>query len=148
MGYAPSKILADRHRRLRQALVACKLDALVVSWLPNVFYLTNFAGSSAIVLLTAETLYFITDFRYITAVETSWATPYGCPGAKLVRVGTNYDETLINLVNGAGLTRIGFEARSIRYSTAGRTRKLPSRSPCSCAGGKSRARRSAYRPSR
>ena len=45
------------------------LDALVVTSLPNILYLTNFTGSSAIVVITADRLHFITDFRYVTAIE-------------------------------------------------------------------------------
>lgn len=116
MGYAPSAVLGDRHRRLRQMLVERELDALVVSFLPNVFYLTNFTGSSAVVLVTRGQLHFITDFRYLTAVETSWATPHGCPGASLVRVGTNYDETLVGLVKAVGVNRVGFEAAHVPFA--------------------------------
>ena len=37
------------------------LDALVVTSLPNVLYLSNFTGSAAIVVLTKEAVHFITD---------------------------------------------------------------------------------------
>jgi Xaa-Pro aminopeptidase len=120
MGYALSDVLADRHRRLRQALVDRQLEAVIVTYLPNIFYLTNFVGSSAIVLLTAENLYFITDFRYVTAVEASWASPSGCPSASLVRVETTYDETLVGVLRSAGLRRVGFEAARVPFAQYGR----------------------------
>jgi Xaa-Pro aminopeptidase len=120
MAYALSDVLADRHRRLRQALVDRDLDALIVTHLPNVFYLTNFAGSTAIVVVTRETLFFVTDFRYVTAVEAAWASPAGCPNASLVRVGTSYDETLVNLLKTAGLQRIAFEAAHVPVAQYGR----------------------------
>jgi len=44
------------------------LDALVVTSLPNILYLTNFVGSSAIVVMTSDRLLFITDSRYVAAV--------------------------------------------------------------------------------
>ncbi len=120
MAYALSDVLADRHRRLRQALVDRDLDALVVTHLPNVFYLTNFTGSSAIVVLTRESLFFVTDFRYVTAVESSWATPSGCPGASLVRVANSYDETLIDLLRQATPGRVGYEAADVPVAQYGR----------------------------
>ena len=120
MGYALSDVLAGRHRRLRRALADRQLDAVIVTYLPNIFYVTNFVGSSAIVLLTAESLYFITDFRYVTAVEDSWASPSGCPGATLVRVETTYDETLVGVLQAAGLRRVAFESARVPFAQYGR----------------------------
>ncbi len=120
MGYAFSDVLGNRHRRLRQVLADRQLDALIVTHLPNIFYLTNFVGSSAVVLLTADALYFITDFRYVTAVESSWATRSGCPGASLVRVETTYDETVVETLRAAHVQRAGFEAAHVPFAQYGR----------------------------
>ena len=49
MSHAPSEALGCRHQRVREALAADALSALVVTALPNVTYLTNFTGSAAIV---------------------------------------------------------------------------------------------------
>src|SRR5438105_4828688 len=45
------------------------IDALVLTSLPNVRYLTGFSGTSALVLVTERDLHFITDFRYDTQVK-------------------------------------------------------------------------------
>ena len=74
------------------------------------FYLTNFTGSSAIVVLTAGPLLFITDFRYVAALERTRGTASQCPGLELVRVDTSYDETLAFLLAGVSQGRVGFEA--------------------------------------
>ncbi|GAC1416205.1 MAG: Xaa-Pro dipeptidase [Gemmatimonadaceae bacterium] len=55
----PARIAA-----LRDALTDAHIDALVLTSLPNVRYLTGFSGSSALVLVTERDLHFITDFRY------------------------------------------------------------------------------------
>ena len=47
MPQAPTVTLNARHQSVRRALVELSLDALVVTALPNVLYLTNFGGSSA-----------------------------------------------------------------------------------------------------
>src|SRR6476660_536707 len=60
----PARIAA-----LREALTAAHIDGLVLTSLPNVRYLTGFAGSSALVLVTQRDLHFITDFRYDTQVR-------------------------------------------------------------------------------
>ena len=54
---------------LREALTAAHIDGLVLTSLPNVRYLTGFSGSSALMLVTAREVHFITDFRYDTQVR-------------------------------------------------------------------------------
>ena len=65
--------MADRRSArvaaLRDALTAAHIDALVLTSLPNVRYLTGFSGSSALLLVTQRDLHFITDFRYDTQVR-------------------------------------------------------------------------------
>jgi Xaa-Pro aminopeptidase len=65
--------MADRRpvrlASLRDALMAAHIDALVLTSLPNVRYLTGFSGSSAVLLVTQRELHFITDFRYDTQVR-------------------------------------------------------------------------------
>ena len=95
MSHAPSASLSRRHQIVREALATRALDALVITTPSNVLYLTNFTGSSAIVVLTAERLHFITDSRYVTAVEAARETPYACPGLELVVVDGSYDATLV-----------------------------------------------------
>ena len=60
---------AERRTALREALVTAHLDALLLTSLPNIRYLTGFSGSSALVLVTARETLFITDFRYATQVR-------------------------------------------------------------------------------
>lgn len=61
---------ADRLARLRTSLAASQLDALLVSALPNIRYLTGFSGSNGLVLVTASDAVLITDFRYATQVKS------------------------------------------------------------------------------
>ena len=50
------------------ALDQANLDALLVTGLANVRYLTGFSGSSALVLVTPRETLLVTDFRYATQV--------------------------------------------------------------------------------
>jgi Xaa-Pro aminopeptidase len=109
MSHAPSLALERRHRIIRQAIAARGLDALVVTSLPNILYLTNFTGTSAVVVATADRLYFITDFRYTTTMSGARGTPSECPNLELVMVDGSYDVTLAALLGSCG-RRIGFEA--------------------------------------
>ena len=110
MPHAPSPALDRRHRFVRDHLAARGLDAIVVTSLPNVLYLTNFTGSSAIVVLTADRLYFVTDFRYEAAVTATKQTDSACPNLELVIVDGSFDVTLAALLQSRGWRRIGFEA--------------------------------------
>ncbi|HEY0931974.1 MAG TPA: Xaa-Pro peptidase family protein [Gemmatimonas sp.] len=60
---------AVRLAGLRDALARVDLDALLVTALPNVQYLTGFSGSNALVIVTAKECVLLTDFRYATQVE-------------------------------------------------------------------------------
>jgi Xaa-Pro aminopeptidase len=92
------------------------VDALVVTSLPNVAYLTNFDGSAAIVVLTASRLYFITDFRYITATQDMLGQPHECPDLELVVVKGSYDATLAAVLASLSSTHIGFESANLTVS--------------------------------
>ena len=98
MSHAPSAALAERHRRLRECLEREGLEALVVTASPNVTYLTNFTGSSAVVVLTADRLLFLTDSRYVAALEASQAEAWACPGLVLAAVEGAYDGALAALL--------------------------------------------------
>jgi Xaa-Pro aminopeptidase len=47
-----------------------KADALVVTSLPNIRYLTNFSGSAATLFISSEEIHFITDDRYEEQVKS------------------------------------------------------------------------------
>jgi len=61
---------AARRARLGALLAEQGVDALLVSALPNIRYLTGFSGSNALLLITGETTTLLTDFRYATQVKT------------------------------------------------------------------------------
>ncbi len=55
---------SQRVERLRQVLAAESLDALIVTSLTNIRWLTGFAGSNATVVVTAGDVHLCTDSRY------------------------------------------------------------------------------------
>jgi Xaa-Pro aminopeptidase len=109
MSHAPSPSLSCRHQIVREALTTRALDALVITTPSNILYLTNFTGSSAILVLAADGLCFITDFRYVTAMARMSGTAHQCPDLELVTVDGSYDATLAGLLAARSWKRIGFE---------------------------------------
>ncbi len=108
MSNLTADLLLARHQRIRRSFEIDQLDGLVVTHLPNVRYLTGFAGSAAVAVLTRDELVFITDGRYVTAVRESVAPI--CPGFRLVQVDPTYDATLVTVLDKACLARVGFES--------------------------------------
>jgi len=97
-------------------MTARQIDALLVTSLPNILYLTNFKGSSAAVVLTAERLQFVTDFRYVAAVEAMRGTGWECPNLELVRVDQSYDETIATVFGSMPGAKVGIEGAHLAVS--------------------------------
>ena len=113
MRLALRETLAVRHSKLRESIRAAKVDAFVVTHLPNLFYLTNFAGTAGIAVVTEERLYLIVDFRYASAVKELQASPHGSPDTEIVPVDRSYDETLVALLRKLGVARVGIEGANV-----------------------------------
>ena len=64
----PLMDVPGRAGRLRARLGDAGVDALLVTRLPNVRYLTGFTGSAATLLVTPDDLLVVTDGRYQTQV--------------------------------------------------------------------------------
>jgi Xaa-Pro aminopeptidase len=58
-----------RVKNLRQALCTENVDALLVTNLTNIGYLTGFEGSYGVLLVTQQETLFITDFRYMETAQ-------------------------------------------------------------------------------
>ena len=99
----------SRQRRLAalaDAVAAEGLDALLVTSLPNIRYLTGFSGSSALLVATpAETL-FITDFRYQTQVVEE----VGALARVVIDPVSLWTSLWQQLADARGVKLVGFEA--------------------------------------
>jgi Xaa-Pro aminopeptidase/Xaa-Pro dipeptidase len=115
---APRHTLAVRHAKLRDAVTAADLDGLVVTHLPNIFYLTNVLATAGIAVAMRDRLYLILDFRYASAAADIWNTEFGCPDAEIVPVDRTYDETLVTLIKKLGPHRLGFEGSHLSLNRA------------------------------
>jgi Xaa-Pro aminopeptidase len=116
MAHAPTAALEQRHQFVRRALAGRSLDALVVTALPNVLYLTNFTGTAAVAVVGPDRIHFVTDARYVTDVEAMAATGHACPGLELVRVDGTYDGALVALLDRLRFSRVGIEAAHLPVS--------------------------------
>ncbi|MCU1274755.1 MAG: peptidase [Bryobacterales bacterium] len=70
-----SNELAARRKLLQHNMRANKLDAFVISFIPNVRYLTGFTGSNGLVVILPERAVFFTDPRYRIQAAQEVACP-------------------------------------------------------------------------
>jgi Xaa-Pro aminopeptidase len=119
---------------------ASAVDALVVSHLPNIRYLTGFAGTAGLLVLTPAACMLVVDFRYQTVARGLLAsTPDLDAHVTVVVPARSYDETLSEILRTSGARRIGIEASSMPVSRFNRlsaalagSAPTPLRSPDGC----------------
>src|SRR5690242_5308439 len=109
MAVAPAPLRLARHARLRDLLRAEGLDALLVTHLPNVAYLTGLFASAAAVIVADDHLSLITDGRYLGTAEPLVAD---IDGLELVITPSNkpFDVSFSEGLCKAAKSRAGFEA--------------------------------------
>ena len=103
--------LRQRLTRVRSHAAAAGLDALLVSHLPNVRYLTGFTGSAGAAILTADRAILVVDFRYATAAQELEAIREGI--LELSVAERNPEETVAATLAALCPERIGIEAASM-----------------------------------
>jgi len=105
-------LLDGRAMRLREVARANKLDAVVVSHLSNLFYLTGLRTSAGVLVVdvNGDSLRFLLDFRYQTAATTLISERCGPSGLEVVPVTGSYEEALAAVLNSRSVARVGLEA--------------------------------------
>lgn len=89
---------------------ARELHGLLVTHLPNVYYLTGLRATAAAVIVEPERVTLITDARYLTAAQTLVDRGQAPSRLSVVRVDGSYDETILDRLKASGATRIGIES--------------------------------------
>jgi len=93
-----------RLEKVREFLASKGLDGLLVIQPENRRYLSGFTGSFGILLITPDSAYIATDFRYYEQVERE------CPDFTLVKVEKEFADVLPKLLEEAGVKTLGFES--------------------------------------
>jgi Xaa-Pro aminopeptidase len=106
--------VAPRAARVRAALAAHECDALLVTGLPNIRWLTGFTGSAARVVVLPDELVLVTDGRYGEQAEVELAAA-GVDATVLVgRSQAAQRDLLAALVR--PVARLGLEAEHVSWS--------------------------------
>jgi Xaa-Pro aminopeptidase len=110
----PAMDVVGRAHRLRPAFADAGIDALLVTHLPNVRYLTGFTGSSAMLLVTDDALVFTSDGRYRTQAGEQLAAAGVDAQIEIGATVAQQREALAAaLASGA---RVGLEANAVTWA--------------------------------
>lgn len=101
----------NRIKFIQKELENLKIDAYFIYYLPNVFYMTGFRGSSGYVLITPHRAYFITDFRYKEASKKEVDKNFE------IIIHSGFTKTLKEQKFMRYIRRIGFEKEWLPYGT-------------------------------
>lgn len=117
-----------RLARLRHRLPGADVDALLITHLPNIRFLTGFSGTAGLLLVGEARAVLITDFRYEVQAEQEAG---GVVAVVIER--TNSWERLKGVLQEAGVERCGFESEHLVWRDAERLRTLSSARLKGCA---------------
>lgn len=100
--------------KLREHLHKNQLDAVLISSIPNIIYLTDFSYFSAdereaYILVTQQHTYLFTDARYSHAVKTK------LPHCKLVEISAkhSFEDSLKRLITKEKIAKLGIEEQNL-----------------------------------
>lgn len=110
---------AQRLEAVRTMMKKLRLDAMLVTFLPHVRYLSGFSGSNGLVLLTPGKQFFLSDGRYTQQVAQE------VKGFKtIITHGGSLFEELRKKRVLQGVPRVGFDVQSLRVAEFQNLKKL------------------------
>ena len=124
MQVAPAPLRLARHARLRDLMRDAGLDALLITSLSNVAYLTGLFASAAAVVLTRDRVALITDGRYLGIAKDLVADMGGGVELLITPASIPFDQVIAESLGQAGNGRAGFE---VAHLTVKRYRELTDR---------------------
>lgn len=109
--YTPGEIKKmDKIEKIRGEFNEFGIDGMLITSPYNRRYATNFTGTAGVALITHESAYFITDFRYSKQAESQ------ASGYEVIQHAGSIINELSEKVEKNGLKKIGFEQDFITYS--------------------------------
>jgi Xaa-Pro aminopeptidase len=108
----------SRAGKLRRIIIAKKIDAVLVTNISNVRYLSGFTGSSAFVIISRSGSFFFTDSRYIEQ------SGYEVKGFEIILERGDRINVISGLVEKLGIRRLGFET-GVTYEFYMKLLRLP-----------------------
>lgn len=111
--------MLHRLTALREALAARDLDALFVSNITNVRYLTGFTGSAGFLYVDPDAAILFVDSRYVLQARAQTALG----GIEVVYVPGSFEAGALDIVGARPSCRLAFEAASVTVAALDRMRE-------------------------
>ena len=111
----PAMEVAHRADRLRSAMDAAGVAALLVTDLTNIRYLTGFSGSAALLVVGPDELTFVTDGRYGQQAEAQLGA--AAVAARIEVSATAQKAAVVAAVARTGAPRVALEADAVTWAT-------------------------------
>lgn len=103
-------MMENRLNKLRGQFAPNGIDAILVTAPENRYYLSGFTGTAAILFITSQKAYLITDFRYTEQAKKQ------SPNFEVIEQGYPLEDTIKEIINNTGSQKIGLEKDHITYS--------------------------------
>jgi Xaa-Pro aminopeptidase len=114
IGTLPAMDVSDRLPRLHARIANEGVEALAVTRLPNVAYLTGFTGSAGVVVVTPERDVLITDGRYSEQAREQLDAAGVDAEIKIAITQSAQTAALVQAIQGIG--RLGLEAHGVAWA--------------------------------
>jgi Xaa-Pro aminopeptidase len=111
--------MSARADRLSERLTGAEVDAVLITDLVNVRYLTGYTGSNGLALIAPDTRAFVTDFRYVEQAAEEVDS-----GFDRLKASVDLVEAITDALPTAGELRLGFEAGHVSVREHERLREL------------------------
>jgi Xaa-Pro aminopeptidase len=102
-------VSGHRLQKLRNALQAQGLEALLLTNPVNRKYITGFTGSAGYVVVSADRAWLFTDFRYVTQANEQ------ASGFEIMEHGVSPLASIGQTLREAGIRQLGFEQQHLSY---------------------------------
>ena len=95
---------------LRNFLDEQKIDAILISKLPNLQYFSGFTGDSTVLIITHNKNILVTDGRYIEQAKQE------APRFEVVEQTENLWQKVAEIINEIGILSVGFEGNDVTFN--------------------------------
>lgn len=110
--------MTKRLERIREQMSNRRVDALLLTKLVNIRYISGFTGSTATVIITADQAIILVDSRYVLQASSE------CPGFDVTLYSNDVLKAAAEILNEMSPVKLGFEPDYITYSTHRKLRRL------------------------
>ncbi|MEN6519980.1 MAG: Xaa-Pro peptidase family protein [Armatimonadota bacterium] len=113
--------MSKRLERIREEMSKQRVDAMLITNLVNIRYISGFTGSTATVIITNDEAIILVDSRYVLQASGE------CPDFDVILYSGGVLEAAAEILDESAPKRLGFEPNCVTYSTHLELRRVVSK---------------------